>query len=148
MVTVVGWPPQPIKILCQVTQIFQIQLFVIEFIIKMSHTGFMPRGTWYVGGGGGGGGRHWNTQISNFMKIRPVGIEFFHADGQIDMAKLTVAFRNFANSPEKSMNTKCVFWFYLLLSSETFLILRRIQWDIILNVCRSSRKVPVIFVIF
>ena len=25
-----------------------------------------------------------NTPISNFMKIRPVGAELFHADGQTD----------------------------------------------------------------
>jgi len=40
-----------------------------------------------------------NIQIQNFMKIRPVGAELFHADGRtdkrIDMTKLTVAFRNF-----------------------------------------------------
>jgi len=26
-----------------------------------------------------------NTQILKFIKIRPVGAEFFHADGQTDM---------------------------------------------------------------
>ena len=31
------------------------------------------------------------------MKIRLVGVELFHADGQTDMTKLTVAFCNFAN---------------------------------------------------
>jgi len=41
-----------------------------------------------------------NTQISNFMKIRPVGAELFHADGQTDMTKLIVAFHNFANAPK------------------------------------------------
>ena len=30
-----------------------------------------------------------------------MGAESFHADGQIDMAKLTVAPRNFANAPRK-----------------------------------------------
>jgi len=25
-----------------------------------------------------------NTQVSNFMKIRPVGAEFFHADRRMD----------------------------------------------------------------
>jgi hypothetical protein len=34
------------------------------------------------------------------MKIRPVGAEMFYADRQIDMSKLTVAFRNFANAPK------------------------------------------------
>jgi len=33
------------------------------------------------------------------MKIRPVGAELFHADGQTYMMKLTVAFRNFAKAP-------------------------------------------------
>ena len=36
---------------------------------------------------------------SNFMKIRPVKGKLFHADGQIHMTKLRVAFRNFANAP-------------------------------------------------
>jgi hypothetical protein len=31
------------------------------------------------------------------MKIRPVGTNLFHADGQTDMARLVVALRNFAN---------------------------------------------------
>jgi len=35
------------------------------------------------------------------MKIRPVGAEVFHAGGWIDMTKLMVAFRNFAEAPEK-----------------------------------------------
>jgi len=41
-----------------------------------------------------------NTQISNFMKIRPVGAEVFHADGQTDVTKLLIAFSNFANAPK------------------------------------------------
>ena len=41
-----------------------------------------------------------NTQIPNFMKIRPVGTESFHVDGQPDTTKLMVAFRNFANAPK------------------------------------------------
>jgi hypothetical protein len=32
------------------------------------------------------------------MKIRPVGAELFHADGQTDMTKLTVAVPNIANA--------------------------------------------------
>jgi hypothetical protein len=35
------------------------------------------------------------------MKIRAVGAELFHADGQTSMAKLTVAFRSFANALKK-----------------------------------------------
>ena len=40
------------------------------------------------------------------MKIRPVGAALFHAadrqtDGRAGMTKLIVAFRNFANAPNK-----------------------------------------------
>ena len=38
------------------------------------------------------------------MKIRLFGAELFHADRQTDMAKLKVAFRNFANAPNKVRN--------------------------------------------
>jgi len=49
-----------------------------------------------------------NSQISNLVKIRPMGAELFHADrrrkgrtkGQTDMTKLIVAFRNFTNAPK------------------------------------------------
>jgi hypothetical protein len=52
-----------------------------------------------------------NTQISNFMKIRPVVAELFHMDRwaegrterRIDTTKLIVAFRNFANAPRKEL---------------------------------------------
>jgi hypothetical protein len=42
-----------------------------------------------------------NTQIQNFMKIHRVGSEWFHADGQSNMMKVVVAFRNFAKTPRK-----------------------------------------------
>ena len=45
------------------------------------------------------------AKISNFIEIRAVGAELFHADGRTDMTKLIVAFRNFANAPQNS-NTK------------------------------------------
>ena len=51
-------------------------------------------------------------------------------------------------SGEKLLNTKCVFWFSLQILSETFLIVRRTERDMIKNVYRSSCKVPVIFVRF
>jgi hypothetical protein len=35
------------------------------------------------------------------MKMRPVGADLFHADGQTDMTKLIVGFRIFADSPAK-----------------------------------------------
>jgi len=48
-----------------------------------------------------------NTQISNFMKDRPLAAELFYADGrtdeQRDMTKLIVAFRNFENVPKNRM---------------------------------------------
>jgi hypothetical protein len=34
------------------------------------------------------------------MKIRPVGAELFHADGQTDRTKLIVAFLNSVNAPK------------------------------------------------
>jgi len=40
------------------------------------------------------------TQVLNFVKIRAVGAELFHADGQTDTTKLIVAFRNFAKAPK------------------------------------------------
>jgi len=39
-------------------------------------------------------------QISNFMKIRPVGAELFHEEGQTDMTKLIVTFSSSANAPK------------------------------------------------
>jgi hypothetical protein len=45
---------------------------------------------------------------------------------------------------EKLWNLKCVFRVSLQLLSETFLILRRIEWENIKNVHGSSCKVPVI----
>jgi hypothetical protein len=45
---------------------------------------------------------------------------------------------------KKLLNIKCVFWFSVQLLSETFLILRRIQRDIIINIHRSLRKVPLL----
>jgi len=47
--------------------------------------------------------RQWKkrkNKISNLIKIRKVGAELYDADGQTDMTKLTVAFRNFAKAPD------------------------------------------------
>ena len=44
-----------------------------------------------------------NIKIQNFMKIRQVGAELFHADGQTDITKLAVAFRNFAKRPKNDI---------------------------------------------
>jgi hypothetical protein len=41
------------------------------------------------------------SQISSFIKIRPMGDEFFfYEDRRTDMIELIVAFRNFANAPK------------------------------------------------
>jgi hypothetical protein len=37
------------------------------------------------------------------MKIRPVGAELFHEDGQTDMTKITVASRNYVNVPKNGL---------------------------------------------
>jgi hypothetical protein len=47
-----------------------------------------------------------NLQISNFMKIRLLGAELFHADGQTGLMKPIVAFRNFANPSKSPVNQK------------------------------------------
>jgi hypothetical protein len=44
---------------------------------------------------------------------------------------------------KRLLNIKFVFWFSLHLSSQTLLILSRIQWSITTSVHRSSAKVPV-----
>jgi hypothetical protein len=38
------------------------------------------------------------------------------------------------------LHIKCVFWFSLELLSETFLILRRIEWDIMINVHHTRHQ--------
>jgi len=66
-----------------------------------------------------------NTQILNFVEIRPVGAESFQADGRtdrpIDVPTLTVVFRNFANEPQK-INT------YVNSSAKV-----KINWDVFLE---------------
>ena len=43
-----------------------------------------------------------NTQISNFIKIRPTGADLLDADGRTKMTKLTVTFLHFSNAPKTS----------------------------------------------
>jgi hypothetical protein len=52
--------------------------------------------------------------LSNFTKIRPVGTELFHTDGQTK--KLILAFRNFATAPK----------YYLFLAYLTVLLVIQI----------------------
>ena len=44
-----------------------------------------------------------NSQVSNFMKTRPVRAELFHADRWTDMTQLIAAFRNFAKAPKNAL---------------------------------------------
>jgi len=48
-----------------------------------------------------------NNQILNFMKISLVGVQLIHAargtEGQTDMTKIIIAFRNFANAPKMDL---------------------------------------------
>ena len=44
------------------------------------------------------------------------------------------------------LNIKCLFWFSVQILSKTFVILRRIQRGIVINVKTTSRKVPAILV--
>jgi hypothetical protein len=43
-------------------------------------------------------------------KIRPVGAELYHTDRQTNAVKLTVAFRNFAKTPNNTPVAKCFFF--------------------------------------
>jgi len=56
--------------------------------------------------------------ISNFMKIHPVGAELFHTDGETnrrtDTTKLIVAFRNFGNVPENKWRRSSTYDFTAL----------------------------------
>jgi hypothetical protein len=45
-------------------------------------------------------------QILNFMKIRSVGAELLHAEGQTDTTKLIVAVRHFVIAPNNAWNNE------------------------------------------
>jgi hypothetical protein len=47
-----------------------------------------------------------NPQTLNFIKICPVGVEFFQMYRQADMMKLIVAFWNFVNVPNNSSENR------------------------------------------
>jgi hypothetical protein len=77
------------------------------FLSSLNETSFLDRFSKHV-------------QISNFMKLCPIGVELFHADGWTDL-KLIVSFRSFAtasNIPFISVLLICQF-----LDSETHSVL-------------------------
>jgi hypothetical protein len=43
------------------------------------------------------------------MKILPVGGELFHVDRETDMKKLVAGFRNFANAPQKALQSRVIY---------------------------------------
>jgi hypothetical protein len=63
------------------------------------------------------------------MNIHPVGAELLHADGQTDMTKLVVAFRNFVTAPKNGhMFQPC---FFLSLSGYIIHMLQLLLRDIV-----------------
>jgi hypothetical protein len=64
-----------------------------------------------------------NNQISNFLKIFPVGAELFRPDGHTDVTKLIVAFGNFVNAPKKStFCLRTVFMFFVWIQGKKAII--------------------------
>jgi len=72
-----------------------------------------------------------NPEVSDFMKIRPVGAELFHADGRTDMTKLIVAFRYFVEAPKQrllsSARTRTVSAAFLKISIGYLSVVSRIE---------------------
>jgi len=76
------------------------------------------------------------------MKIRPLGAELFHADGQTDrqtdMTKLTVVFRNFSKAPTNRVLPRSVL---------TFCTVRTVNNDFFPQLCilRTGTEFAVLF---
>jgi hypothetical protein len=81
------------------------------------------------------------SQISNFMKICPVGSQLFNVKGQTDMTTLSVAFCNFIITP-RTMNHKVMHkHISLMLQSKVYFSFHWFSWDMQLisgTVWRSS----------
>ena len=76
------------------------------------------------------------------MTIRTVEDEVFHADGQTDMKRLTVAFRNFGNASNKMRTRhKCLTARSDKLFSECTRMSWGTRWRRWLRHCSTSRKV-------
>ena len=52
-----------------------------------------------------------NIQVPNFMNVRSVGAELFRADRRTNTKRLMVAFRNFANAPDRKPLAQLKLWF-------------------------------------
>jgi len=82
-----------------------------------------------------------NTQISDFMKIRPQGVETFHADRRTD-GMIIVAFGNFANAPK---NLGTYIWLVSILKMDCILSeVRTEDWETSgsLNISHCIKQVP------
>lgn len=78
-----------------------------------------------------------HTEIRYFMKIRPVGSELFHTEGQTDMPKTIFTFRNTAIAPmnESNSNFKIYFDLCLYARKATPLLDKSIQiWILVLKI--------------
>jgi hypothetical protein len=62
-----------------------------------------------------------NTQISNFMKICPMGAEFLHVNGWRNITALIVPIHNFANTPKNAHHilVQSFLFLYPLLNTST-----------------------------
>ena len=72
-----------------------------------------------------------NTSVSIFMKIRPIWAELFHEDRRIDMTKLIVAFRIFADAHNNYARCphRLLFICFVWISEQTAIIsLCSVQW--------------------
>jgi hypothetical protein len=72
------------------------------------------------------------------MEIRPEGAELFRADGQTDMTKLIIAFRNFANASKNSSYLQFYVWhvakrFAKKLEAQTNVCENLVKWKNFVN---------------
>jgi hypothetical protein len=76
------------------------------------------------------------------MKIRPVGAELFHVDGQRqkDMMKIIVAFRNFVNAPKRRFINEILVSTHVI-SFHAISIRRHTQLHISLPALKASQEV-------
>jgi len=75
-----------------------------------------------------------NAQMSDFMKIRPMGAELFYADRKT-RDETVFAFRNFANTPEISFNIP---FFVIIPSSDNFSLIMRVVHITMILLCTSA----------